>query len=321
MIWTVSTVIAFYLLLKSWHWYCQVNGFSNFTHETPFSSILTAFNWFDVHTREGIQIFVMDLLFNYPDRLKIPYILWFSGLFLLYHNLKSKLAFKEKLRFKITFKLLLLFGIIFIVLIYILQIGIFGVGSERLSTLSFSRYINIYFGAVILFIVNLYLQNRNSLSSRKLIPGVILFAAINFFVGGIEYNLDHKNKNIMLEEVKEANLIITHVNSVQAKNICILDDTDYNQENKLRLLYHLLPHHVNYYNLFSEHADTIEIKQVLNKCDYLYVREINENSFKKLHQLSEISSNKRQLYQVDKSAENIKLSYISDTNVNAKLRS
>jgi hypothetical protein len=64
IIWTVSTVIAFYLVLKSWHWYCQVNGFSNFTHQTPFSKILTIFNWFDEHTRKGIKIFIKDLLFQ-----------------------------------------------------------------------------------------------------------------------------------------------------------------------------------------------------------------------------------------------------------------
>lgn len=305
--WAMLTLTAIFLINWSWRWYCQLHEFSNFTQAITFHDVLASFNWTIPTTRQGGLRFIRDLFFAGADRLKVPYIVWYLGLIIVYRKFLTQVAINEQRRYQLIMSLLMVFGLAFIVMNYILQVAVFKLGSQFSASLSFQRYINIYFGGIAFIIIHLYMQHK-SIISNKIICAAIVIASLLFLHSPIQHVL--KNKQKIAEAIgksKEAAAMITYIDAAKARHICVIDDADPEQENKLELLYYLLPHHVNYWDLFAKDANVVAVKKILSQCDYLYVRQMSEESKKALMQVIAQSYQNKQFFRVVEEAQELKL--------------
>ncbi len=157
----ISGLTGALLGLKSlWLAHCHYYGFHSFAHAVTFDGVKSALNPFNVDFHAAQWLFLKSVLLERFGHIFIPNILLYAGIFWLWRRLASNM---QPTRYTDANRLRWVFvGTLFVylILLYILQALVFGMGHEIDHLLDFQRYYNMLLMPFTLFSLLLLFQEK-----------------------------------------------------------------------------------------------------------------------------------------------------------------
>ena len=162
----------------AWDSHCMAAGFHSFHQAVTVERLAAPFDVFgNESSRRAAAIFLRELVIGAADGLKSPYCVWYYGLFLVARKTYAHLDETVRSRYLLFFKLGIPFYLLYVVMNYIMQYTVFGLGDRTLSPPSLSRYLNIFFGCGALLILLMGLRVAEPLK-RTVRRGLVGVAAL-----------------------------------------------------------------------------------------------------------------------------------------------
>lgn len=259
-----------YLIFQKYAWdtHCAALGFNQFHSGISFEAVKDALNLVgNSDSRHGFYLFVKGILIGPADRINLPYILWYIALGWIWYTL-FKVEYKEKgKRYFLLFRLAIPVFVLYVLMNYVMQFVIFGLGTTTESTTSLSRYINIFFCWIIFLTLFSYIVSRfesERLFKNHLSNTIIMVAAL--LIVGSSYP---KKEPQYEHEIQQ--LVSSIENVFDPENqVCITPGNVTDHYLGFRMLYHFLP---TYFNVtsFPTMSGKNSVEQQLKTCDYLMI--------------------------------------------------
>nr|MBF0221822.1 hypothetical protein [Desulfobulbaceae bacterium] len=230
----------------SWQSYCHGMGFTQITTAVNKHSIINSLKIFSNETIwQGFTIFIKSITIGPADRLNLPFLFWYILLFFLWKNIIRESTTSRKIDYQVSLALMSLFFLVYLSMLYFMQIIVFNVGGSFDHTLGMTRYVNIYLGAIIFFTLVTSLGRHLSIEKALKTTWIMFFCLLItlFLVVSRNKRLEQDAPDSMSEKI--ANQIIQKITPSADVKIYVIPG---NGENLLglRLLYHLQPARVSY---------------------------------------------------------------------------
>jgi len=246
IIFVFFTTGILFLLKQTWAVHLQTTGFLKFNTAVNMESIKLSFHIFsDENIQKGFLIFIKGILIGPADRLNLPYIFWYLAVVFFWIKIFAKLSADNKSRYARLLKIISVSFMIYLIMMYFLQIIIFRVGAGYDHTIGLTRYMNIFFSQVVFFTALLYVDYSffQKKVSDKMVYSFIIAVILVLGLSRIETSLHRES------HYKEAELIAKkvemNIDNTKENLICIVPGTD-DKHLGIKLLYHLLPNRVNH---------------------------------------------------------------------------
>ncbi|MBU2430138.1 MAG: hypothetical protein KKH99_05550, partial [Proteobacteria bacterium] len=231
-------------------------GFAQFHTAIDRESVQKAVLIFtDQTAQKAVLIFVTDIFLGSADRLNLPYVFWYAVIGFLGYRIFKHVKTPNTSRFFLFSAMVLFAFLLYLFLLYCMQIIIFGLGSSSDQTLGFSRYLNIVFSPIVFIAVLVFFQqlvfSRWQISPRICIASVVVVLVL-LGASRVEVYLNREKLDIHVQKVSGqiAGKIEKGVHSIGV----ITNKTD-NLAN-LQFLFYLLPNKVDYLpDVFETRAD------------------------------------------------------------------
>lgn len=294
---SVFMIAVFSVLIKIiWTRHCQEAGFSNFSSAVNLNTIRNSFQIFsDEYVRNGFLIFIKDLFLGPADRLNLPYLLWYGILFFMWKKIAGYSENKKKAAFKRFIKVASASFVIYLILIYFLQIIVFHVGRSSGHSIGMTRYLNIYFAQIVYISLLYYLYLfffRKGVSGRKL----YMFMGIAVLVIGISRIETELNRE---EHFKAAENIAVRIErnlpAEKANAICVIPGTN-DHHLWIKLLYYLLPNKIHHGPVPMDSKENF--LSALSKYDFVFFYNVSDNVLKWLRPFAKEMIEKESFFKV-----------------------
>jgi len=269
LLWFFSTAGLLAIIKWTWWHHWRALKFTSFIGRITLNKIIHGFDIVgNIGIKKGAILFIKSITVGHAVGLSIPYLFfYFATIFLMYFLYKKA---QQDMRLKLR-NLYIFFGAVFLVylfLLYVLQVIVFRVGVNFQHVLSMRRYLNYYFGAMILFIFALYGENylfRTRFCCKKYL--LIFIIAVTMLLGfGRVQRLRHNGSP---QIIRAGKIVIRALADKRVpQRICVVQKTKYLEDN-YRVAYALLPHITNYVP-FPVQNDKVFI-QALTHYDYMVV--------------------------------------------------
>ncbi len=264
----VLTAILLFVLKQIWASHCQVMGFLNFNTAVNMESIWQSFNFFsDSSIQKGALIFMKAILIGPADRLNFPYIFWYLFVIFFWVRIFLKEEKDNKARYARLLKILSVSFVIYLLMMYFLQIIIFKVGDRFDHAVGMTRYLNIFFSQVVFFTALLYVDHRffqNNISNRVVFSFIMVLILI-LGLSRVETTLHRDSHSRDAKQVAEK--IEKNIQKGKENRIAVVPGT-HDHHLGIKLLYHLLPNRLNYGG-FPVHDRDIFLSTLLGY-DYVF---------------------------------------------------
>ncbi|MFH2061256.1 MAG: hypothetical protein ABIJ59_20515 [Pseudomonadota bacterium] len=256
-----------FALKQAWTEHCLAMGFSQFSNGVNWESIQKALHVFSNEgTQRGFLLFIKELFIGSSDRLNLPYICWYMALIFLFMQIQTMQEQIIKKRFVRIVMVFLFALLIYLVMLYCLQIIVFGVGVSNDHIIGFARYMNILFSPMVFFFVLLYADKK---LSDKTISNKFIFSsliAVLLLLGFSRVETSLRREKHYQEAQVLAEKIETSIDISQTTRIGVIPGTGDN-DLWIRLLYHLLPARINQGRFPADNQEML-LKNI-NQYDYL----------------------------------------------------
>jgi len=265
------------LLRQMWTAHCNELGFVQLNSPINFETMKGALNFFgSQEVKNGFIIFMKAVLIGPADRLNLPYLFWYLLVGGIWYHLSKRFSFVETRRYRQLMVLLAAFLILYLIMLYFLQIILFRVGSFSDHTIGLTRYMNILFSQIVLFSSLTWFQYffpANRTKPTKILVSVVGAALLVVVASRAETFLHRGNHYIQAEQIAEKIQAVID-DGQDIKRIGII--TGKNHQNiRLKLLYHLLPNIVDYKNVRL--TDKSGFITFIKKYDYILMVEPASN--------------------------------------------
>ncbi len=234
------------LLKQTWAEHCQIMGFGKFNSAVNMDSIRQSFHIFsNQDIQKGFLIFLKDIFIGPADRLNIPYAFWYLSIIFIWFKILGKQNDYNKSRFILLGRILSVAFIIYLVMIYFLQIIVFKIGINGEHTIGLTRYLNIFFSQIVFFLSLLYIEQLllSRQVSNKVSFSFILVVILVLGFSRIETTLrledHHKTAGLIAQKIEN------NIDKEQKQLICIVPGSNDNHL-WIKLLYHLFPNRINH---------------------------------------------------------------------------
>jgi hypothetical protein len=261
------TGAALFLLRTLWIRHVTAMGFMEFHRAICWESIKNTLHIFsDKGIQKGFFIFIKELIIGPADRLNIPYLFWYIFVAFLWLKILKTVRNWERPRFLLFSGTVFMSFLVYVALLYCLQIIIFQVGNAYDYTIGFSRYLNIVFSQIVFISVIIFFHTfvfNGKQVSRKvciLLTGVVLLV-LGF--SRLEVDLHREKQDIQIQNFSEQ--IKNKINN-DSHSIGIITGKSDNTS-KLQFLYHLLPNKVDY--SARRFSDENQLIQYIIQYDYI----------------------------------------------------
>ena len=257
-----------FVLKQTWTDHCQAMGFLKFNTAVNMETIKHSLQIFsNENIQKGFFLFIRDIFIGPADRLNIPYIFWYLAVIFFWIKIYNKAGIKNQNRYARLLKILSVSFVIYLILMYFLQIIIFNVGVSYDHTIGLTRYLNIFFSQMVFFAVLLFVDHtffKNTVSN-KMLYSFILFGFLVLGISRIETTFHRDSHD------KEAELIAQKIEMNMEKKkenlICVVPGTN-DHHLGIKLLYHLLPDRVNHGGFPVQNKDIF--LSSLQQYDYVF---------------------------------------------------
>ncbi len=276
--WRKRNTVAFLLCLGAclflvklaWESHCGARGFDQFARVIDVQSMVAAVDLVhSPHVRQGAFLFVESILWGPADRLKLPYLVWYALLIYLWYRIFKGAPRKEKQRYQ-SFLVVFFAGFVcYLAMLYFLQLIVFGVGLHSDHAISMTRYVNIYFSGFALFTILIAWGSLVSGSRPMKVAWVYIMAilTLSILVGSKAQRLERSPYELEIELLAEK--MEAHLDMKTGRRIAVIPGQN-DHELGMRLLYHLLPHRLNYGAFPMESRDAFE--DALQTYEYVVVQ-------------------------------------------------
>lgn len=261
---------ALFLFQSSWQNHCREMGFSQLVSPMNHESILQALRIGNKEVRTGMTIFLKAITIGPADRLKLPYLFWYTLLFFCWRTLFKDTPHDRKPVYTSSLLILALFFSIYLLLIYFMQMVLFQIGTAFDHALGVTRYVNIYFGAIVLFsLATFFLRHR---FSKKSMPLKWLISALLLCIILLPLSRNKRLQQDALDLVaaRVGPKITDSITIDEKSKICAVPASGENLLG-IRLLYYLQPAQVNYTSFPREKRETFQ--RALQAWDYCFLYE------------------------------------------------
>jgi hypothetical protein len=248
--------VSMVLLRLVWTSHCNELGFVQLNSPINVDTIKGALNIpGSQEVKNGFIIFMKSVLIGPADRLNIPYLFWYLLVGIVWYRLFRTHGFVQTRRYRQLMILMVSFFLFYLIMLYFLQIILFKVGSVSDHSVGLTRYMNIVLSQIVMFTVLTWFQYsfpENLMKPNKILVSIIAAALLILVASRVETYLHRDRPDIQAEQVAEK--IQAVVEGHDIKNIGVI--TGKNHQNiRLKLLYHLLPHRVDYKNIWLATQD------------------------------------------------------------------
>lgn len=258
------------VLKMVWGAHCDAMGFGQFNSGINKDSIITALRIFsEPGIQKGFLIFSKELFIGASDRLNLPYTVWYAVMGYAWVTIysKSTLAYKRRI-IRISMVLMMAMAL-YLLMLYLLQMIVFNIGTTYDHTVGFDRYMNILFAPLVwlcfLLAVEKKMKEKGSVS-RKTAGIAVTIIVVVLLASRVETTLRREPQ--YLTTAKIASQIQSHIDTDTVKRIGVIPGTDRHYL-WIRLLYHLLPSRI--VNGGFPHSDQTAFYKQLKKVDYLMI--------------------------------------------------
>jgi len=246
ILFVVFTGSILFLLKQVWVDHCQMMGFLKFNTAVNMESIKQSFHIFsDLNIQKGALLFIKGVLVGPADRLNLPYFFWYVGVFFLWIKVFAKEKIHQKARYARLLKILSTSFVLYLIMMYFLQVIVFKVGVSYDHTVGLTRYLNIFFSQIVFFTTLLYVDHwlfQNKVSNKTLlffIVAVILILGVSRIETSLHRDSHYKEAELISEKIE------MNIHKGKENIIGIVPGTRDNHLG-IKLLYHLLPNRVNH---------------------------------------------------------------------------
>lgn len=263
-------LLSLYLIFQKYAWdtHCAALGFNQFHSGISLEAVKDAFNLIgNSDSRHGFYLFVKGILIGPADRINLPYILWYIALGWIWYTL-FKVEYKDNgKKYFLLFRLAIPVFVLYLLMNYVMQFVVFGLGTVTENTTSLSRYVNIFFCWIIFltlfsFIVSRFESNeikKGHFSNITVVVAALLIVGSSFPTKEPQYEHEIKQLVSNMEDVFEAE-----------NQVCITPGNVTDHYLGFRMLYHFLPTKFNVTS-FPSQLGGISVEQQLKTCDYLII--------------------------------------------------
>lgn len=254
------TGAVLFILKKIWMGHVSAMGFVEFHNAINLESIKTTLHIFsDAQIQKGFLIFVKEGFIGSADRLNSPYLFWYTVIAVLWYGIVKKSLDKDKSRLFVFSGLVLVSFLLYLFLLYCLQVIIFKVGSVYDQTMGFSRYLNILFSPIVFIVVIAFFHTMGLAKkdiARKTVFTVTGIVIMVLGLSRVEVQLKQERQDIKIQEFSDQ---IGNRIDPQSTSIGFITGRNDNIAN-LQFLYHLLPNKVDLAinNTFLNQDDVIK---------------------------------------------------------------
>lgn len=285
----ISLLICFslflYLLFQKYAWdtHCAGLGFNQFHSGISLEAAKDAFNLVgNSDSRHGFYLFVKGILIGPADRINLPYVLWYIALGGIWYTL-LKVEYKEKGRkYYLLFRLAIPVFVLYLLMNYVMQFVVFGLGTITESTTSLSRYVNIFFCWIIFLTLFSYIVSRlESKKNKKYHLSNILIVVAALLIVGSSFPKKEPQYELDIQQ------FVSNIQDVidPGSEVCITPGNVTDHYLGFRMLYHFLPTKFNVTG-FPSPLRKNSVEHQLETCDYLMVYLPTENTGKMLSQFT-----------------------------------
>ncbi len=263
-----------FLLRQTWVNHCQLMGFVNFDSAVTIESIKQSLNIIDSQkVQKGFGLFIKGITLGPADRLNLPYILWFGTLIFLWVKIFSKAQARMKKRYSILLTILTVSFVIYLFMLYFMQIIIFGVGDSNMSVVGLTRYLNILFAQVVFFTILMFVDTHffNHRIPNSKVAAFITITLLALGISRAETTIRREDHFKTAEQIAEQ--IAVNIDTTEEISICVVPGNN-DDHLGIKLLYHLLPGRINY-TPFPEGDQAVFTSNLL-QYDYAFVNHPSE---------------------------------------------
>ncbi|MCP4024148.1 MAG: hypothetical protein GY729_20060, partial [Desulfobacteraceae bacterium] len=196
-----------------WAHHCELMGFTAFNNAINFESIKTALHIFsNDQIKKGFFLFIKDIFLGPADRLNLPYLVWDIGLGFLWIKLLKDKDFSQKKRYG---RIIIFFAasfVLYVAMLYFLQVIVFKVGVAFDHTVGLTRYLNIFFTPMVLFTVLVFFHHTFFKKVQIPLKALIVFSGLVILILGasrIETSMHREPGDV--EAQKISNKISSHI--------------------------------------------------------------------------------------------------------------
>ncbi len=256
-----------FVLKKLWISHVAGMEFVQFHNAINLESVKkTLYIFTDKQVQNGFIIFAKDIFIGSADRLNLPYVLWYSIIAFLGYKIFKENFQKNNVRFFLFSGMLLLSFLLYLFLLYCMQIIIFGVGTSSQETLGFSRYLNIVFSPIVFIVVLSFVHRvvfvRREISRRVCIS-IIVIVLLVLSASRAEVYLHREKQDVHIQKVSQQ--IASKIN----KDIYSIGIVTKKRDNlaNLQFLFYLLPNKVDYSPRIFENG--VALIEYVRQHDYI----------------------------------------------------
>ena len=261
--------ITAYSIRLAWISHCQDMGFFQLIGSLDLQNILNGFKIFsDKHIQQGFVIFMKAISIGPADRLKTPYLFWYGLIFLIWRFILAKSTPQQKKTYQRTLVCFSIFSLIYIFMLYIMQVVFFKVGESFNHDVGLNRYLNIFFAGFALFSVATFLLRKGLLGASVRLRWVLISIALTITLLVLSRNQRIEQDIPDIEAQHLGKKISSAINLFTDTSICVINNSGENLLG-IRLLYHLQPAKVNYAPFPADNAGSF--LGALKNCNYCLV--------------------------------------------------
>lgn len=260
----VNLCMVFGLKL-SWGIHIVQMEFNQFHSAISLESAKEAFNFGLPQNRGAAWKYLKEVFIGSADRLNIPYFVWY--LVTLWMGIV--IAAKEKrddLRRMRFFFMVAFFMLIYLAMLYCLQVIIFGLQKGSEEVIGFSRYFNILFAPLVFIVIISFLHRalpEQRLLNKKVPIILVALALIAVFASRIEVALHREKQDVEIQQLSEQ--YVSHLSEGNFAVGVIREKRD--NLAQLQFLYYFLPNKVDYNSARFENPD--DLQEYIIKHDFL----------------------------------------------------
>lgn len=266
----ICLLLLFLLVFNKFIWdrHCVALAFNQFHSSISMEVVRSAFSIFEKdESRKAFSQFIKFILIGPADRLHLPYLVWYVLLFFIWRRAFLRFTREESRRQVRLIILSLVTFVVYLLMNYVMQVGIFGLGTTSQQTVSLERYINIFFCWFALYTLFTGLVSKfgEKWSKRRLWYHCIIGCALLLLVVS-SVTKSMKNNNLEIEALwpKIQQTIETD------SRLCITPGKIEDHYIGFQMLYYLFPVRVNV-EPFPGANQKNSLEQKLDACDYLLV--------------------------------------------------
>jgi len=241
------TGIAMLVIKQVWTNHCELMGFAGFSSAINPDSIKASLRILsNEEIQKGFWIFMKGIFIGPADRLNLPYLLWYLGLGFLWYKLLKDDQLQPKKRYVIASAALVSSFLLYLLMMYFLQIIVFKVGVDFDHTVGLTRYMNTFFAQMVFFTVILFYHHRFFVATTGPDKAVYAFVILVILVLGIsrvEESMNREKGDLRAQQI--AQQISNHIDIQKGDRIGLIPGQN-DDHLGIKFLYHLFPAKVNF---------------------------------------------------------------------------